>query len=79
MDSDVTKDYANKSLEILLEDIKRGGIKEVTDEYFLGALGWPLIRRYDLGDWVARFASRHNLICGRDKKIGRFSLIRASF
>jgi hypothetical protein len=33
---------------------RRGGIKEVTDEYLLTALGWPLIRRYDLTEWLTR-------------------------
>lgn len=79
MKSDAKKDYENKDLAMLLEDIKRGGIKEVTDEYFLIALGWPLIRRYDLDDWLNVFAERHALVFTRDGKRGRSEFIRSSF
>jgi hypothetical protein len=76
--TDAERDYENKSLAILLQDIKRGGVKEVTDEYFLGALGWPLTRRYDLHNWITRFAKRHNLIFTHYSKIGRTKMIRAT-
>ncbi len=72
------EDRKNKSLRILLDDLGRGGIKEVTDEYFISALGWKIIRRYDLPDWVKEFAERHKLIYERDKKLGRTKFIRST-
>lgn len=79
MDADAQKDYENKGLAILLEDIKRGGVKEVTDEYFLMALGWPLIKRYALPNYLRHFAERHGLIFTRDAKRGRTEIIRSTF
>lgn len=72
-------DYTNRDLAAFLRDVTRGGIKEVTDEYFMAALGWPHTRRYDVSDWAKRFASRHSLIMSHDAKIGRFKFIRSKF